>query len=379
MPLLSRHRRHLGLLFVGILAVLLLGNIVPDPLGRGIWRTKGTAPSNAWQQITGMLQSVGLYLQDNFGFRASLPILRRDLREALGSPNDRNTYMGRTGRLLWARENTPEQSSGALIRTQAVERFVQMVEILQRELKPLGTKVVVAIPPNTQSVDLDALPAWQKDFTARPTEYDRMLAGLKAGGITTVDLRAVLKAAPIDGPRYLRTDSHWTNASSVYAFNATMVAAGHPDWQLNPADVLGPLTPTPGGDLTHTMRMPPEIPDANYGLRFLPTAPPETRSPALKLTHEHPTFQPYVQHYSDTGPRVLVIGDSFTAHIWTQFFAWTPVGEAAWMHFSRRTLGHCGFDVADIKAYKPDLVILARTERFFPCLGGAWPYNLPKQ
>lgn len=379
MPLLSRHRRYLGLLFVGILALLLLGNVVPDPLGRGIWRTKGSTPSNVWQQMIGNLQSAGLYLQDNFGFRASLPILRREVRDALASPDDRNIYMGRTGRLLWARENTPEQSAGALVRTEAVERFVRMVEIFQREMKPLGTKVVVAVPPNTQSVDLDALPAWQKDFKAKPTEYDLMLAGLKAGGITAVDLRAALKAAPFEGPRYLSSDSHWNNASSVYAFNATMVAAGHPDWQVDPKELIGPLVPMPGGDLTRSMRMAPDIADANYGLKFRPTEPAETRSPALKLTHEHPTFQPYVQHFADTGPRVLVIGDSFTAHIWTHFFAFTPVAEAAWMHFSRRTLGHCGFDVADIKAYKPDLVILARTERFFPCLNGAWPYNLPKQ
>ncbi len=377
MPLLSRHRRYLGLLFVGILAVLLLGNVIPDPMGRGIWRTKGVPPANAWQRIQATTQSLGLYLQDNFGFRASLPVLRRELRAAVGSPNDRYIYAGRNGRLFWARENTPEQSSGDLIRTEAVDRFVRMVEILQREVKPLGTKVVVAVPPNAQSVELADLPAWQRTFERRPTEYDLMLDGLKAGGITAVDLRAVLRAAPFQGPRYLLTDSHWNRASSVYAFNATMVAAGHPDWQVDPAKMLGPLAPTPSGDLTRTMRMPPDIADFDYGLNLERPEVPEARTPALKLTHEHPGFQPYVQTYAATGPRVLIIGDSFTVQIWTRLFASTPVAEAAWMHFSRRTLGHCGFDFADVKAYDPQLIILARTERFFPCLNEAWPYNLP--
>lgn len=379
MPLLSRHRRYLGLVAVVILAALLLANLVPDPMGRGVWRTRGVPPTNLFQEIATRAQTLSLYFQDNFGFRASLPILRRDLRAALDSPNDHNTYSGRHGRLFWAREHTPEQSSGDLIRTEAVDRFVRMADILQRELAPLGTKVVVAIPPNTQSVEMDDLPRWQHGFERRPTEYDLLLAGLKADGIASVDLREVVRNAPFAGPRYLKTDSHWNFASSVYAFNATMVAAGHPDWQVDPKQVIGPLAPSPAGDLVRTMRMPPPVEDENYQLRFAPPDVQHQTTPELKLTHEHPLFQPYVERFRPEGPRVLVIGDSFTVNIWTRLFASTPVAEAAWMHFSRRTLGYCGFDVADVKAYKPALVILARTERFFPCLNGAWPYNLPQE
>ncbi|GGF55727.1 hypothetical protein GCM10007301_14230 [Azorhizobium oxalatiphilum] len=379
MPLLSRHRRYLGIAALAVFVFLTLGNLVPDPYGRGVWRTRNTPPANVWQQIHMTLQSYALYFQDNFGFRASMPVLRRDLREAMDSPNDHNTYRGRDGRLFWGRENTPAQSSGDLIRTHEVDQFVRMAAIVQRELAPLGTKVVVAVPPNAQSVDKDDLPAWQRAFAPRATEYDLMLAGLKADGVTAVDLRKVLQDAPFKGPRYLLTDSHWNNASSVYAFNAVMVAAGHPDWQVDPKQVLGELGPSPMGDLTRTMRMPPQVADENYPLRLPPPDVPNQPSPDLKPIHEHPLFVPYVQHFRDTGPRVMVIGDSFTVNIWTRLFAASPVSEAAWMHFSRRTLGYCGFDMADVKKYKPALVILARTERFFPCLNGAWPIGLPEE
>ncbi|MGU3494890.1 alginate O-acetyltransferase AlgX-related protein [Xanthobacteraceae bacterium A53D] len=377
MPMLSRHRRYLGCVGIAVFALLLLGNLVPDPHGRGVWRASPVKPDNIWQEIHQTAQMYGLYFKDNFGFRASMPVLRRDLRQELDAPNDNNIYIGQNGRMFWARENTPEQSAGDLVRIKAVDRFIEMAAIIQRELKPLGTSIVVAIPPNTQSVELEDLPAWQSRTPRRPTEYDLLLAGLKADGVPAVDLRKAIREAPIDGPRYLKTDSHWNTASSVYAFNATMVAAGHPDWQVNPAEVLGELVPSPMGDLTRTMRMAPPTADQNYRFRIkqpdVPNAPPAD----LKPRHEHPLFQPYMQRFRPEGPRVLVLGDSFTVHTWTRLFAYTPVAEAAWMHFSKRTLGHCDFDFADVKAYKPDLVILARTERFFPCLRDAWPAFLP--
>lgn len=378
MTMLSHHRRYLGVVVLVILALLLAANFVPDPLGRGVWRGRSRPPANEAQRLLWKVQDFSLYVQDNFGFRASLPALRRTVRAALDAPNDRNIYEGSNGHLFWGRENTPAQSSGDLVRAEAVERFVAMAKALQDELAPQGGRVVVAIPPNAQSVELRDLPDWQKDFTPRPTEYDLLLAGLKADGIAAVDLRKVLREAPFTGPRYMRSDTHWTFASSVYAFNAALRAGGHPDWTVDPKVVIGPLEPAPPGDLVRTSRNARPVHDQNFVPRFQPPDAPIERSPVLRAPHEHPAFRPYVQRFRPEGPRVLIIGDSFTIGTWTRLFAGTPVAEAGWMHFSRRTLGYCGFDAADVKDFKPDLVILARTERLFPCLDDAWPDHLPE-
>lgn len=377
MGMLVSYRRRMGLLVVGILAALLLGNLVPDPSGRGEWRGGARTGSEPWfRRAHAGLQSVGFYFQDNFGFRASLPLVRHAIREALGSPDSRIVYFGRHGQMFWAGQSAPEQSSGFLMREEAVDRFVALVVAMQRRLAGEGTKVVVALPPNAQSVDLEDLPAWQADHSAATTEYSRMLQGLKREGITTVDLRSALRDSP-EQRRYLATDTHWTSLSSVVAFNATMRAAGHPDWQVPLAQVVGPKEPMPVGDLARMLRRPPPLPDENNTLKLKEAGTLITPHPALRLEHESRLFNGYSIRYEQSGPRVLILGDSYTVTVWPKLFAFTPVAEAAWAHFSKGVYGSCDFDFADVERFRPDILIVARTERMFPCLDDAWPDNLP--
>lgn len=376
MTLLASHRRYMGLLVVGVLVALLLSNLIPDPAGRGIWRG-GVKPPNApwYQQWHGKLQRLGLYFQDNFGFRATLPMARRELREALGSEDIRPIYFGRNGQLFTTLQQSAEQSAGILIRKGAVERFTALMAVMQRHLEPLGAKLVVAIPPNAQSVDLEELPEWQDNYPVPYTEYSMMLDILKADGITAVDLRKVLRETPAPR-RYLANDTHWTHMSSVLAFNATMRAAGHPDWQVNVAEVVGPMVPYGLGDLGRLLRRAPPLPDENQQLNLKPEQP-QVPLPGVTTHHQHRAFDPYVVKYADSGPRVMVLGDSFTVGVWTRLFAFTPVSEAAWMHFSKGTFGSCDFNFRDVMRFRPDLVIVARTERLFPCMKDAWPTGLP--
>ncbi|MFG1318715.1 alginate O-acetyltransferase AlgX-related protein [Xanthobacter autotrophicus] len=375
MTLLSRSRRHVGLLVAGLFGFLLVSNLIPDPLASGQWRVP-IPESFTWSQtLNYKFRNIGIYLQDNFGFRATLPILRRDLREVLGSPDSRPFYTGRDGQLFWGREQTPAQSAGALVRTANVERFVTMVGEMQRVLAPRGTRVVVAIPPNAQSVEVEALPNWYDALNYPTTEYDLALAGLKAEGVTTVDLRAVLKASA--RPRYLMTDTHWNSRSSVLSFNAVMVAAGHPDWQVDPAAVLGPSIPAARGDLLRTTRLPSK-PESEEPFVIKDRAAPARFDPALVHHNEHAAFKSLAYDYAPTGQRVLILGDSFTGGSWPRLFLNADVSVVAWIHESRRVTGSCDFNFDDVKAFAPDLIIMARTERFFPCYGDDWPVGLPR-
>ncbi|MEP9353360.1 hypothetical protein ABLE93_07155 [Xanthobacter sp. KR7-65] len=376
MTLLSRHRRYLGLMVAGLFGFLLLSNVIPDPVASGNWRTKIPADWPLDRKMNLWLRNIGGYMQDNFGFRATLPVLRRQIRAALGSPDSRPFYAGRDGHLFWGREQTPAQSAGALVRAANVERFVTMIGEMQRVLAPRGTRIVVAIPPNAQSVELEALPAWNDLLAYSTTEYDLALAGLRAEGVTIVDLRPLLKASP--RPRYLLTDTHWNARSSVLAFNAVMQAAGHPDWAVNPLEVVGPPMPVARGDLLRSARMPPEVKEENFRLVIPDKASKVRFDPALRHTNEHPAFKSVVRDYAPTGLKVLVMGDSFTASVWPRLFVNAPVKEVAWIHASARVTGNCDFNFDDVKRYAPDLIIYARTERFFPCYGDDWPTGLPR-
>lgn len=366
----------MGLLVVGILTALVLSNLVPDPAGRGIWRGGAKTPDAPWyQQLHGRIQRLGFYIGDNFGFRASLPLVRLKLREVFASPDLRPVYVGRDGQLFSTLQLAPEQSLGLLRRTAAVDRFVALMAAMDRHLAPLGSKLVVALPPNAQSVDLAFLPKWQDRFAPERTEYSMMLDALKADGIAAVDLRAVLRQAPHQR-HYLANDTHWNNLSAVLAFNAVMRTAGHADWQVNVDQVVGPLIPTGIGDLGRVLRRPTPLPDENQQLNLKPDLP-RIPLPGATNRHEFKGFDPFVMRYGRSGPRVLILGDSFTINSWPRLFAFTPVSEVAWMHFSSFTLGACDFSFRDLMRFEPDLVIVARTERMFVCLRNAWPDGLP--
>lgn len=374
--MLSRHRRYMGLMIAGLFGFLLASNLLPDPLASMEWRVKVPANFSWDRKLNYWFRNIGSFVQDNFGFRATLPVLRREVRGSFGSPDSRPFYAGRDGQLFWGREQTPQQSSGALVRAENVERFVTMVGEMQRVLAPKGTRIVVAIPPNAQSVELEALPAWSDELDYPVTEYDLALEGLKARGVTTVDLRKVLQAAP--RPRYLLTDTHWNNRSSVLAFNAVMAAAGHPGWAVDPAKVVGPLESAARGDLLRNMRMPPEVKEENFRLQIEDRSSKPHFDPALTHHNEHIAFKSVVRDYAPTGQRVLIMGDSFTAVTWPRLFLNADVSQVGWMHASARVTGSCDFNFDDVKRFAPDLIIYARTERFFPCYGDDWPEGLPK-
>lgn len=376
MRMLSRHRRYLGAFIAGFVGLLLLSNLIPDPMGRWAQRTVYNPAADLNTRLQQGLRIAGEYLNDNFGFRASIPYALRSFRESVNSPDTNNVYTGRNGQFFWSRQGSPAQSAGALVRTSEVERFIFMIGEMQRILGPNGTKVIVAMPPNAQSVELEELPKWTELLNYPTTEYQLAMDGLRAEGVTVVDLRKVLRDAP--KPRFLQTDTHWNQRSSLLAFNAVMEAAGKPGWQVDPAKAVGPATPRASGDLLRTMRMPPDIETTQFpvGVKMRASAP--RADPALQHHNVHPAFRSIAFDYAKTGPRVLIMGDSFTAGLWPGLFVNSDASVVAWMHGSRQIAGSCDFNFTDIERFAPDILIYARTERFFPCKAGDWPVGLPQ-
>ena len=80
MTLLSRHRRYLGAMVAGLFGFLLLSNLIPDPLASMQWRVKVAPEWEFSRKLDLWFRNIGIFIQDNFGFRATLPVLRRELR-----------------------------------------------------------------------------------------------------------------------------------------------------------------------------------------------------------------------------------------------------------------------------------------------------------
>ena len=164
-----------------------------------------------------------------------------------------------------------------------------------------------------------------------------------------------MRAGP---PVYRRTDTHWNKYGALVGYNAVVGALGRRDWIIDPARALRSFVPAAGGDLARLLALSRDLADEEaeidlspYGARPAEVSPFETQFESggdlIETGRE--------------GASVLVIGDSFTRGFWQDYFA-LHVKRYVWMHHEQ-----CGFKQSAIDAAKPEIVILAPTERQMFC------------
>ena len=298
-----------------------------------------------------------LSASDHFGLRQALITAHRELtKPMLGFGND-SVLVGRDGRMFYLGENAVRQSAGLLVRDRGVADTVDLLAAMKSDLERRGIRFLVASPPNAATVYQDDLPDWAQNAGKR-TEYDLFVEGLAAKGVKTVDLRPVMAAAKAEGPIYYRHDSHWTPRGALAAFNAIVEADGHPDWRLDQASVLAPLSIRKGGDLARMLGVQDSVTEAVEELKL----PVGEKEPLTAIPWED-----YVQSSGRPGPTVMIIGNSFTtidfAHMLLQH-----VGRVVWIDHQ-----HCRFDRKVIDRFHPDEVWWMPNERFLICDPGAEP------
>jgi hypothetical protein len=146
-----------------------------------------------------------------------------------------------------------------------------------------------------------------------------------------------------------------------------VAALGRPDWALRLEATPWREAVTTDGDLP---RMAGRAPQAETVRIYAPfedgEAPP--RAPLAGVRYK--AAAPYRVAGRADGPRVLVIGDSFTETYFAPLFR-EHAGSYVWLH-----LDDCAFDWRAVAQARPDYVILAPTERNARCPGGR-PLNLP--
>jgi alginate O-acetyltransferase complex protein AlgJ len=345
--MMHRYRRYWSLLAGLLILTPLLVTIFAPPtevVREGEWRQIAPAPNvpHTWTEVQAIPTETDAYAQDHFGLRTPLIRAQSVIAHQWLDNDNKWAAVGRAGWMFLKSDSMIQQSAGLLVRDDQVDATAHFLADLQHALAAQGTRFLVAMPPNSATIYGDMLPKWARNV-ARPTEYDRMIADLTALGVPNVDLRPALKASRATGPAvYLKHDTHWSTRGALVGFNTMVVAAGHPDWQLDPAAVLGAPAPRVGGDLARMLGVTKDVTEDTEPL-ILPPVPP------------------------GRAPSVVILGDSFTA---TDF---APMGQAK--HVAVFVMNHqrCAFDWTLVKRLRPAEVWWMPTERFMSCLPGVRP------
>ncbi|WP_428031891.1 alginate O-acetyltransferase AlgX-related protein [Ancylobacter sp.] len=368
MPLLMAFRRWWALLFVAILSLPTLGLIVPDmpaPM-----RTVLEPEARWWEHAS---QRLDPYINNAFGFRGAVLAAHQSYLRFIDAPQGERVLQGEGGVLFIRDNNALEQSIGQLVRPKMVAAFIDFATSLDAQETALGGRFVLLIPPNAHTVNFDQLPAYARRQKKAPTEYDLIAAGLAAEGTPFVDLRPLLAAASKDGRTYFRYDTHWNERAALVAFNAAMTAAGRPDLAVSPEQALGPRVVKPGGDLLRLGGLDQrDPPDERYQWNPAFAAPQGLKPLDGMITgNENPLFPTEAVETGHAGPRIMVMGDSFTRSFWRGLLA-AQSSAFLWTHHQS-----CQLDRGLIDRFKPDILIYAPTERFLPCSNHPLRVELP--
>ncbi len=302
-------------------------------------------------------RQVDRFLADHFGLRSELVRAHGRLRYAIDLPSDLRVLIGRDNWLFLNGDGTIEQATGKLLREAEIAKFADRAAALKVRLAAKGTQLLVAIPPNSPTINRARLPAWAAEAPA-VTEYDLMMRALSARGVAAVDLRPPLIAA--NAPAYRRTDTHWNKLGALIAYNAVVNAANKPGWTIDPARVLRGFEPVAGGDLARLLAIAGNISDEDARIDLSVYGPPPP--PASAIATQFESGGDLIET-GRAGATVIVIGDSFTRRFWQDYFA-MHVGRYVWMHHEQ-----CGFALSVVESYTPEIVILAPTERQMFCTG----------
>jgi alginate O-acetyltransferase complex protein AlgJ len=355
-------RRHFAFLAFLLLATpLAVGLLRPDSPAAILREGRSLAPAprlpesrTGWFALS---KQVDAYLKDHFGLRQMLITAHRELTKPMLGFGDDSVLVGRDGRMFYLGENAVRQSAGLLVRDRGVADTVDLLAATSRDLERRGIRFLVASPPNAATVYPDDLPDWARNAGKR-TEYDFFVEGLVAKGVEVVDLRPVMTAARAEGQIYYRHDSHWSPRGAVAGFNAIVAAGGHPDWRIDPASALAPVSTRKGGDLARMLGVQDSVTEPAEELKL----PIGDKQPLTAIPWED-----YVESSGKPGPTVMIIGDSFTALDFAPLLL-PHVGRVVWIDHQ-----HCRFDHNVIERFHPQEVWWMPNERFLLCDPGAEP------
>lgn len=311
------------------------------------------------EELMTLPKALDRHIAAGYGMRGNLILADAAVKAALGGESRRVAF-GTDGFLFLKDDDVFSQVTGQRLDRAKLERFADVAAGLEDALGGDRRRLVVLVAPNKHTIYRRNLPVWARSEPA-VTERSELVDMLRARGIAAVDPTAALAARAETDPVYWRGDTHWTQAGMLIAFDELVRALGMPEQAIGVDTVFDGQTDVDRpGDLVRIAglgeawpetapRLVGPDPFSEKGLVRDDLLPAET-SGGYRLRHEHPAA-------AGDGPRVLVLGDSFTIGGFGPLLM-RFAGEYMWLHH-----GFGGFDRALAAGFDPDIVVLAVAER----------------
>jgi hypothetical protein len=369
MALMARPRRALGILILMLIAVPAVSMPFQRTRIYSAAENRVLARQPAWPQALGAWATwpkrVDTYLGDHFGFRESLVAIGNRTFGRVPPPGALPPVLdGRDGRLFLVEgllASTGHEIDPALARD-----FASFTCDMAGRVRESGAKLVLSLPPSPAEIYPENAPDLALPVRS-PTNYDLVMAAVRSCGAPAVDLRPALRDAKRRGQLYQRTDTHWTPLAALIAYDQVVAAMGRPDFAISPESVRWTPQLRTEGDLPRLAALPP-IPETVMMPDTL-RLPDGARLAQLSGFKSKRQAKPISITSGGPGPRVLIVGDSFTEHYFPPFFSHVT-SRVVWVHSE-----DCRFDWNVVRAVKPDFVLLMPTERYARCPGGGRPSN----
>lgn len=364
-----RYRRGWIVCLMAILTAPILAGLLFPGTMRSPDELRPPAPAPAmprnWGEWLTFPARLDPFLRDHFGLRRDMIRLQALVAHKLLRSSNDSVFVGMDGQLFYRSERMIEQSAGLLIRREQVEETAAVVGHVQALLAARGIPFLFASPPNGSTVYEDLLPDWARRGERR-TEYDLLLAALQVRGVRTLDLRPVLGAAREVRRIYYRYDTHWNAAGALAAFNAVASAMGRGSWQFDSSSSMGDEVSRSGSDLARMLGLGPDLAEP---VRYLAVPMPDRETLAGT-----PPFPPPIATSpgAGEGPRILIIGDSFT-NLEILMLSAARARHVVWLHHEA-----CNFEWKWIDHFRPDEVWWLPTERAMLCWPGRRPRGMPE-
>lgn len=346
--------------WLGIYNVLFLSLCLIPFVGMSFAETTGTTENRKLAQLPHIrteegwnkdyLNSLGEYFEDHFAFRQELVTANAwILDRAFGVSSAQSVAAGTEGWLYYA-DSLDDYLGRDLLSERELYDIGHTLKMMQDQAEASGSQFLFTLAPNKNTLYGEHMPYYYQ-AKADPSRNSVLLEKvLEEEGVNYVNLFDAFSASK--RILYHRGDSHWDNEGAALAASLLMDAAGmdHKDYVETDFETRDDFQ----GDLYKMLYpMGTETEEESYyknGFTY------------RYIQEIASTFDPFIQ--TENGQRtgsLLMYRDSF-GNALLPFMA----EEFASGTFSRAV----PYPAAkDLKACKPDLVIVERAERFLPELG----------
>lgn len=302
--------------------------------------------------LTEYLAGVDTFVADNIGLRDQLMAVKNRLNRLVNGKSNSRVIAGEDGWLFYNAAQVIERNTGINFQPERVENMLSFAQEAQDLAKAQGARFIAMPVPNSHSVYRKHLPTWARPKADPFTEQRAIAEDLKAHGLLTTDPYLLFRDRDLEAqPLYFRRDTHWNSYGAYIAFHDAMVKFGLSDVFPTPEAILkgyvqgeyyGVLDQFLGLDQAAESESLPDLDMTSFDSH------PEL---SVEVTDDHVSMDSYDVSYASEGPRLLVIGDSFSYSFFRKYWG---AGFSV-VHWTHHDYGR--YDRNVFKRFKPDYVI----------------------